>query len=218
MSFTLTYDDLVSAIQTWAEDSDSEFVAEIPAIIQRAENRVLRDLDLSIFEQDLGISVSASDRSVSKPTDAIFINEVFLRGQSDLKWLEVSKRSFAYCRLYAPIESTEGVPVYFAEDEDSITLVPTPAATYTTSNARALCTIRPTGLSDSNQSTWLSNNVADLLFQGCMVEAYDYLKHPAKLQEAAQKYQSLLPSMSRELEDTVRRRYKSLNSQEGADS
>ena len=219
MSLTYTYTELTTAIRGWAEDNDSEFVAEIPGFIARAETRCLRDLDLEIFEQDLGLSISAGSRTVSKPTDAIVINDVFIRNQSDLKWREVSKRSFAYCRLYAPIESDTGTPRYFAEnEEDSITIVPTPAATYTTSNAKALCTIRPTALSSENETTWLSTNVADLLFQACMIEAYDYLKHSAKLQEAAQKYQSLLPSMSKELEDAIRRRYKGLNNQhQGAD-
>lgn len=219
MSLSLTYDSLVADMQGWAEENDAEYLAEIPGMIARAESRVLKDLDLSIFEQDLGITVSAGNRSVNKPTDAVFVNEVFVRNQSDLKWREVSKRSFSYCRMYAPVESVQDTPVYFAEKEETVILVPTPAASYTASNAKAVCTIRPTGLSTGNQETWLSEHAADMLFEACMIEAYDYLKHPAKLQEAAQKYQSLLPAMTREMEDTIRRRYKALNNgKEGADS
>jgi hypothetical protein len=60
--------------------------------------------------------------------------------------------------------------------------------------------------------------MGDLLYQGCMMEAYEYLKHPQGVQAAAQKYQSLIPALSREIEDVVRKRYKGLNKQkEGAD-
>lgn len=219
MSFTTTYDELESAMQSWSADPSTDYVAEIPKMISRAESRILKDLDLEIWEQDLGIIVSAGSRTATKPTDAIFVNEVFIRDPSSLIWKEVPKRSFSYCRMYAPYESDVDVPEYFAESsEDGLTFVPTPSKTYNTSNAKARCVIRPTGLSSENQNTWIGDHQADLLFQACMIEAYNYLKHPAKLQEAASMYQSLLPGISREMEDTVRKRYRALNSQIGADS
>lgn len=220
MSLKYTYTELFNAIQSWAEDDDPDYVAEIPSIIARAETRCLRDLDLEIFEQDLGIAISAGSRVVNKPTDAVHVNEVWVRNQADLKWREVPKRSFSYCRMFAPTESLTGTPEFFAEnEEETITVVPTPDSTYTTANAKATCTIRPSGMSASNENTWLGDNMADMLFQASMIEAYDYLKHPAKLQEAAQKYQSLLPSVSKEIEDTIRRRYKGLNNErKGADN
>ena len=52
-----------------------------------------------------------------------------------------------------------------------------------------------------------------------MMEAYEFLKHPAKMQEAATKYQSLIPSLIKEIEDIVRKHYKGINKQkQGADS
>lgn len=219
MSFTLTYTELKAAMRSWASDDDPEYVAELDNMIDRGELRVLKDLDLEVWEQDLDITISAGSRTVTKPTGAVYIHTLFIRDPSTLKWKEIPKRSFEFCRMYAPIESVQAEPDYFAEaDEDDITVVPTPASTYSSSNAKARCTVRPTKLTDSGTTTWMSTNHPDLLFQACMIEAYDYLKHPAKLQEAASKYQSLLPGISKEAEDTIRRRYRALNSQIGADS
>jgi len=218
-AFTLTYSSLFDAMKLWASDTDAEYVAEIPNMIGRAELRILRDLDLEIWEQDLPVAISAADRSVAKPTDAIYVNSLFIRDPATLKWKYLPKRSASFCRMYAPTESEQAEPEFFAEaNESTITVVPTPFKTYSTSNAKALCTIRPSALTASNTSTWLSTNQPDLLFEACMIEAYDFLKHPAKLQEAASKYQSLLPGIQKEIEDTVRKRYRALNSQTGADS
>jgi len=219
MSIQYTYTSLTDTIKGYAEDNDAEFVASIPDFIGKAETRVLRDLDLEIFEQWLMVTVSGADRTVSKPSDAIEINDLFIRNPSSQSWFECPRRSFEYCLTYAPVESDTGVPAYFSDyDEDMIYVVPTPDQSYASGNARVRATIRPTGLSASNENTWLGDNMGDLLYQACMVEAYEYLKHPAKMQAAATKYQSLLPSLSKEIEDTVRKRYKGLNTQKaGAD-
>ena len=219
MSIQYTYTELFDMIQSYAEDNDVDFVADIPDFIAKAETRILRDLDLELFEQWVDVTVSGSSRLVTKPSDAIEINDLFIRNPALQKWTELPRRSFEYCVMYAPIESVLGVPQYYSEyDEDFIQVVPTPDQSYTVGNAKVRATIRPTGLSGSNENTWLGDNMADLLFQACMIEAWDYLKNPAKMQGAATKYQSLVPSLSREIEDIVRKVYKATNSsKQGAD-
>jgi len=218
MSIQYTYNSLAAVIQSYAEDDEPKFISAIDDFIAKAETRVLRDLDLELFEQWLEVTVSGGSRTVSKPTDVIEVNDLFVRNPSDQKWTEVPRRSFEYCISYAPIESVTGVPKFYSEyDEDFVYIVPTPDQSYASGNARIRATIRPVGLSASNQSTFLSSNFADMLYQACMIEAYEFLKHPAKVQGAATKYQSLIPSLAKEVEDIVRKHYKGLNSKQGAD-
>ena len=219
MSISYTYTSLVAAIKAYAADSDSEFSDIIDDCIGKAENRVLRDLDLELFEDWLEITLSSGSRTVTKPTDVIEINEVFVRSPSAQRWKEVPRRSYEYCTLYAPIETAVGVPEFYAEnDETTILIVPTPDVTYTSGNARARCTIRPTGLSTTNATTWLGTNVGDLLFHACMMEVYDFLKHQAAMDKAANKYMSLMPGLQREMADVVRPSYRGLNTNKaGAD-
>lgn len=219
MSISYTYTELVDVIKDYAEENDTEYAARIDDFIAKAETRVLRDLDLELFEGWLNLTLSIGVRTVTKPTDVIEINEVFFRDPSAQSWTEVPRRSFEYCIMYAPVESETSTPVYFSEfDESNIYVVPTPDQTYTSGNAKARCTIRPTKLSLSNENTWLGDNVGDLLFQACMMEAYDYLKNQASMDKAATKYMSLMPGIEKEMIDVKRPTYKGLNNQkQGAD-
>lgn len=219
MSIQYTYTELTDKIKAYAEDNDVEFVANIPDFIAKAETRLLRDLDLELFEQWLEVTVSGSNRLVTKPADVIEVNDLWVRNPSALSWIECPRRSFEYCLTYAPVEALTGVPVYYSEyDEDSIYVVPTPNQSYSGGNARIRATIRPVGLSATQTTTFLSLNFADMLYHACMVEAYEFLKHPAKMQESATKYQSLVPAIAKEIEAIVRKHYKGINEQkQGAD-
>lgn len=220
MAIQYTYAELVTAIKTFAEDTSTDFVSQIDDFIAKAESRLLKDLDLEMFEQWLSVTISGSSRSVPKGSDVIYVNDLFIRTPADQNWIEVPRRAFGYCVLYAPSETTEGVPRYFSDfDEDTIYVVPTPDQAYSGGNAKIRATIRPTGLATGNTTTWLGNYQADMLFNACMIEAYVYLKHTAKMKEAASLYQSLIPAVQKEIEQSVRRTYKKLNTgKEGADS
>lgn len=221
MAIQYTYTSLRAAIQGYAEDTDIDFTNKLDDMIGKAETRVLRDLDLELFEQWLLVTVSGSNRNVVKPADTIVINDLWIRNPSDQKWTELPRRSFEYCLSYAPTESVTGVPKFYSEfDADDIYVVPTPDQSYSGGNARARCTIRPTMLSGSNENSWLGDNLGDMLFDACMIEAYVFLKNGPKMTEAATKYQSLLPGIEREMEQATRKVYKELNAKdlkEGAD-
>jgi hypothetical protein len=219
MSITYTYASLVAAIKSFAEEPDVDFSNNIDDFIAKAETRLLRDLDLELFEAWQTVTVSGGNRVVAKPADTIEINDLWVRSPADLKWVECPRRSFEYCFMYSPTESVTGRPTYYSEfDELNFYVVPTPDQSYSGGNARVRATIRPSGLSASNQNTWLGDNVADMLFAACMVEAYDYQKNPTKLQESASKYQSLTPGVAREMDQIQRKAYKSLSTaKKGAD-
>lgn len=220
MSIQYTYASLRTAIQKYAEDTDVEFSDNLDDFIAKAENRVLRDLDLELFEAWQTITVSGGNRQVVKPTDTIVVNSLWIRDPSAQKWIELPRRSFEYCLMYGPVEATQGVPAYYSEfDENDIYVVPTPNQSYSGGNARARVTIRPTKLSATQATTWISDNLADMLFHACMVEAYDFLKNEAGMTKAANKYQSLTPGIVREMEDIMRKQYKGINEEKktGAD-
>lgn len=221
MSIVYTYTTLRASIQSYAEDTDPDFTDNLDDFIAKAESRVLRDLDLETFEQWLDVTISGANRNVAKPADTVVVNDLWFRDPSAQKWTECPRRSFEYCLRYSPTESVVGAPKFYSEfDEDDLYVVPTPDQSYSGGNAKVRVTIRPTQLSGSNESTWISDNVGDMLFDACMIEAHTFLKNGPKMKEAATKYQSLLPGIAREIEQIVRKKYKELNApkaQEGAD-
>lgn len=215
MSLTYTYAQLTAAIKTWAEDTDANYVAQIDDFIAKSETRILRDLDLELFEVWSSVTISNASRTVPKPTNTVAVNDLFVRSPSEQKWVEIPRRSYEYCIMFAPTESATGFPVYYAElDGTNIYVVPTPDQGYASGNARVRATIRPTGLSSSNTTSWLGDNVADLLFNACMIEAHVYLKNPAKVKEAADLYMTLILQATRELEQARRPTYKRLNAEQ----
>lgn len=212
MSLTYTYAQLVAAIKAYAEDLDKDYVAQVDDFIAKAELRILRDFDLELFETWSNLTISSASRTVPKPSNTVIINDVFIRSPSAQKWIELPRRSYEYCVMYAPIESDTGVPRYYAElDATNIYVVPTPDQAYASGNSKARATIRPTGLSASNTTSWLGDNLADLLFHACMIESHNFLKHPAKVKEAADMYNSLIQQIVMEQAQGKRPRYKGLN-------
>jgi len=221
MSITYTYDQLTAVIKAYAEDLDTDYVAQVDDFIAKGELRILRDLDLELFETWSDLTISSGNRTVPKPSNTVIINDVFIRSPSQQKWLELPRRSYEYCIMYAPIESNTGAPRFYAEfDKDNIYVVPTPDQAYASGNSKARATIRPAGLSSSNSTSWLGDNLADLLFHACMIESQNFLKHPAKVKEAADMYNSLIQQIAREQAQATRPKYKALNApqeQKGAD-
>ena len=215
-----TWATLSAKIESEAADSDAEFVAQIQSFVSEAEIRVLRDLDLELFETWEDLTINSGDREAGKPTDVIAIHEIFVRtGGTSTDWMIVRRRGFEFVIMYQPNEDTLGVPQYFCDlTSDKVYVVPTPDVAYAGGNAKARCLIRPSRLDSSNTTTWLSKNVPDLLFHAAMIPAYRYLKHPAKVQESAELYASLLGATKIEFEDITRKRYKQLNTgSQGAD-
>lgn len=160
-------------IQSWAEDSDTEFVTEIDNIIGLGETRLIRDLNLEIFN---GISTGnfvTGNQNITKPTDSLAIKSLFFTDtDGDEKYLE--RKSDDYLTFYWKDASTTGTPKYVSEkDETTLRVVPTPNTTF----AWTLSYVkRPTGLSSTTAETFLSKFVGDLLFKACIIESEEYLK------------------------------------------
>jgi hypothetical protein len=72
-----------------------------------------------------------------------------------------------------------GVPKYYSNwDETRIVVAPTPNATYT---IQLNYILKPTGLSSSNATTYLSTEFPNGLLYACLVEAYGFLKGPVDM-------------------------------------
>ena len=86
--------------------------------------------------------------------------------------------SLDYIDMVWPTESITAAPsegfAYFAMQTDQVAVVaPTPDRSYT---VEVTGTFRPVGMSSSTPMTWLGDNLPDLLFYACMIEATGYLR------------------------------------------
>jgi len=177
--WSTTYNGLLASIQSYVEDNTSEFMSEAQGCINRAEERIIRDLDLSTFNRVLDVGVSLGTQSVSKGFSDGSVLSIFCSGAYG--GLELRSRAF----IQDAALGANGVPLYYAEDETTLFLAPVSDASYTLSITYLL---RPTPLSTSSQTNWLTGNAADALLWAALIESEAFLIAPERVQEFEANY------------------------------
>ncbi len=67
MSFTFA--ELKTAIQDFAENTETSFVTNLPVFIRAAEERIFKLVDLENFRKNVSASMTSSNRFLQAPTD-----------------------------------------------------------------------------------------------------------------------------------------------------
>ena len=173
MSFT--YAQLKQAIQDYTENDETSFVTNLPLFIRQAEERILKNVQLSLFRKNATASTTASNPYLAVPSDYLAPFSLSLRGaDGDRFFIEFKDPSFV--QTYTPDTTTTGAPKYYCVfDVDNFLLGPTPDTTYT---AELHYFYRPASLTAGSESgtTWLSENAEMAMLYGSLIEAYIYMK------------------------------------------
>ena len=173
MSFT--YAQLKQAIQDYTENDETSFVNNLPLFIRQAEERILKNVQLSLFRKNATASTTASNPYLAVPSDYLAPFSLSLRGaDGDRFFIEFKDPSFV--QTYTPDATTTGAPKYYCVfDVDNFLLGPTPDTTYT---AELHYFYRPASLTAGSESgtTWLSENAEMAMLYGSLIEAYIYMK------------------------------------------
>lgn len=192
MAISYTYSSLKTALQDWMEDSFSDYTDQLDDIIGKAELRCIRDLDLDLFNQvsSSEINTTAAGATISLPADAIMLKQLWVNGV----FCEPRSEGFMY---YYDDLTDDGQPLYWCQvTETTVKLAPKPDDVYPT---RQVYLRRPTGLSSSNDTSFLSDHAGDLLFAACKVLSEQFDKAPEDAAAAEAEYQEILPRVKREL-------------------
>lgn len=181
--FTTTYSGLLAKIQSYVEDTTTEFSNEAQGIINRSEERLLRDLDLSIFNTTTTTSTSGGTSTVSKGFTDAPVQSIFCTSANG----GLEPRSRAYINDMGL--GAQGVPLYYDEDQSTLYLAPVPDAAYTLSISYVL---RPTPLSASSETNWITQHAADALLWAALVESEEFLIAPERKSEFENNYAKAL--------------------------
>lgn len=193
-----TYTTLVAAIDNYLEQDPSQpgtdqFAAAIPTFLSNAEQRIYRELDFLTTRQQVAQSTfTAGSRSLSLTTlstgnypqypivvqGVAAILPASVSVPSSGTRIQYELTSLDFIDMAWPTEASTAPPseefAYFAMKTDQeVVVAPTPDQTYT---AEVTGTFRPAPMSVSNTTTWLGDNLPDLLFFACMIEATGYLR------------------------------------------
>ena len=181
----MTYDELKQKIIDYTEVSSNVFTDTIlNGFINDAEYRILREVDSDNNRRYVTANLIASTRFIDTPTDLLIIRSAQIvdselaSGDTNQNRDFLQFRDTSFMSEFNPTATT-GVPKYYSNwDETRIVVAPTPDQTYT---IQLNYILKPTGLSSTNTTTYLSTEFPNGLLYACLVEAYGFLKGPVDM-------------------------------------
>lgn len=179
MAQAMTYDSLLTDIQTYAERNDAVFINQIPRFVMLAENKIAREVRNLGFIKYVTGNFPVSNPTFTKPArwrQTVSFNYT----DSNSKRVSLYPRSYDFCRTYWPNAALTDAPGYYADyDYEHYFIVPTPNLGYAFEISYHE---RPQPLDATNQESWTTQYAPQLLFYECMMEASTFLKNPDKIQ------------------------------------
>ena len=173
MSFT--YAELKTAIQDYTENDETSFVNNLPIFIRQAEERILKNVQLSLFRKNVSGNMSQNNPYLACPSDFLApFSLSFVDANNDKTFLEFKDTDFV--QSFNPDSTTTGDPRFYAVfDIDNFILGPTPSAA---SAVELHYFYRPASLTAGAEgaTTWLSENAQMAMLYGSLIEAYIYMK------------------------------------------
>jgi hypothetical protein len=156
--------------------SNAAFVAYVPTIIDEAEQRCYRDLNLlSTIIADSSASTTASQRNFTLPSaSGRFVVLESMNLLNGTVRTPLTKYSREVMDVLWPDSAASGgqLPVAYAPLTDQIYILgPSPGSTF---QIECIGTIRPTPLSSTNTTTYLSLYLPDLFFSASMIALTAY--------------------------------------------
>jgi len=182
----MNYAGFLADLANWTEISatNPDFVAAIPTIIESAEKRCYRDLDLvdASVTDTTGTLTTAAGRSFTLPTTYgrfIALDQLGVIVAGAVK--PMTPASAGFIDELFPSDTalnTTDIPAYFSRINDtSVLIAPVLGSSYGTVNVQARGNIRPTALSVSNTTTWLTLYAYDLFFSAAMATISGYMRN-----------------------------------------
>jgi hypothetical protein len=213
----MNYTQLSNAIQAYTENTEANFIAEIPVFVQQAEQRIYNTVQFPSIRKNVTGQVSTNNKYLECPSDFLAVYSMAVI--TDVTGVDLNTGTYEYLlnkdvnfirQSYTQPDDT-GVPRYYAlfgprsdnADELSFILGPTPNAAYYVELHYYFYPESITVAADGR--TWLGDNFDSVLLYGSLVEAYTYMKGEADmLQLYNTKYQEAL-AMAKRLGDGMER-------------
>lgn len=178
MSFT--YAQLKQAIQDYTENDETSFVTNLPVFIRAAEERILKNVQTSLFRNNATATMTSGNQFLAVPADFLSpFSLSFTDTNNDKNFLLF--KDVNYLQDFNSDPADTGSPRYYAQfDINNFIIAPTPDNNY---SVELHYYHRPTSLTNQEESgtTWLSINAPLALLYGSLTDAYTYMKGEADL-------------------------------------
>lgn len=184
----MDYSGFIADLATWTEiaATDPDFSTSTPTIIEIAEKRCYRELDLvdASVTDTTGTLTTSNNRLFTFPVTygrfiAVDQLGIIVSGTGEVH--PMTPVSAAFIDQMYPSDTmlvATDIPQYFARLNDTSALIaPVLGSSYGTVNVQTRGTVRPTPLSLLNPTTWLTLYAYDLFFCAAMVAASGYMRN-----------------------------------------
>jgi len=191
MSFT--YPTLVSAIQAYAENDSSEFLAEMPNFIENACRTVAREVDPPGLNVIANVTTTPLSPFLALPDECLVLKNVTYNSATSRQILK--NRPYDFITTYWPSTSTGGTPLFYDRyDDATLFLGPTPSGA-------VQCEIRYVTVdvpTSGSPESYLLDHYPELVLYRCMVEANLFMKNEADAEKWQQVYNRARDSVENE--------------------
>ena len=202
----MTYTELVAEIQSYTQNYESDFVANIPTFVDQAETRIYNTVQIPALRKNVTGLTTNGNKYLSCPSDFLSVfSMAVIDGDGNYEYL--LNKDVNFMRASYPNPNIEGLPKYYAlfgptvtsnviTDELSFILAPTPDDAYDVELHYYYYPESITTAADGR--TWLGDNYSPVLLYGSLVEAYGYMKGEADMMGYYEKkYQDALAQLNR---------------------
>ena len=202
----MTYSSLKTDIQTWAENTGTDFTAQLDTFIDNTQTKLSRDIDPVGFNENVTSSMSVGDRFITLPSaiEPMLLNYLNIIVNDDRVFLEI--KPIEFLQEYWPDSSLTDQPRYFANfDDNTLYVAPTPDQAYTMELGYQ-GRINP--LSNTNTTNWYTENASDALLYGSLAEANLFTKNIEDYTIYKQRYAESVAAINNEARRRRRTDYK----------
>jgi len=204
----MNYTQLSANIQAYTENTESNFVAEIPVFVQQAEQRIYNNVQFPSIRKNVTGATSANNKYLGCPSDFLAVYSMAVI-DADGVYEYLLNKDVNFIRQAYPQPTDTDIPKYYAlfgsqtNDVNELTFIlgPTPNATY---SVELHYYYYPESIVTAGTS-WLGDNFDSVLLYGSLVEAYTYMKGEADMMALYnQKYMEAL-ALAKRLGDGMER-------------
>jgi hypothetical protein len=202
----MTYTSLKTDIQTWAENTGTDFTNQLDTFIDNTQQKLSREIDPVGFNENVNSTMIQGDRFVNLPTavEPMLFNYVEIVVSSNTKYLEL--KTLEFIKEYWPDNSLQGEPKYFTNfDDERLYVAPTPDQNY---DIKIGYQGKINPLSNTNTTNWYTQNASDALLYGCLSEANLFTKNMEDYNIYKQKYVESVTAINNEARRRRRTDYK----------
>jgi len=192
----MNYTELSNAIQAYTENTEADFVANIPVFVEQAEQRIYNSVQFPSIRKNVTGVTTTNNKYLECPGDFLAVYSIAIINASG-EYEYLLNKDVNFIRQAYPQPTDTGIPRYYAlfgprsNDAAELTFIlgPTPDAAY---GAELHYYFYPPSISVAPFTSWLGDNFDSVLLYASLVEAYTYMKgetdmmglYNAKYQEA----------------------------------